>query len=250
MRRQVLMNERDELSLEVSAWIAGLGLFTMTALGTVALFYLLPKGTVAGDGAATMRALQENGRAFLLGGAFLFIVYVLDIIVAWALYWFLRPGQPALSQLAAWLRPLYVAFAFMGLMSAAQLYGLAHNPALMEHLGGEALETQILLNLARAETISTMAFLFFGVHLIVLGIAIWHSPHVPIWLGVIVVLAGMSYVIINAASFVAPDANLDWLIPLAMGEAVLMVWLLIKSAYQSFRGSPSQKPNSVYGYIS
>ena len=250
MRQPVLTNERDELSLEVSAWIAGLGLFMMTALGTIALFYLLPMGTVQGDGAATLLALQENGNAFLLGGAFLFIVYVLDIVVAWALYWFLRPGQPALSQLAAWLRPLYVAFAFMGLMSAAQLYGLAHNPELMEHLGAEALETQILLNLARAETISTMAFLFFGVHLIVLGIAIWHSPHVPSWLGVVVILAGLSYVIINAASFMAPGAHLDWLIPFAMGEAVLMVWLLLKSARQAFRSSRLSQPNSIYGYIS
>ena len=250
MNRQILRNERDELSLQVSAWIAGLGLFVMTALGTVALFYLLPKGTVAGDGAATLQALQENGSAFLLGGAFLFIVYVLDIVVAWSLYWFLRPGQPALSQLAAWLRPLYVAFAFMGLMAAAQLYGLAHNPELMEHLGGEALETQILLNLARAETISTMAFLFFGVHLIVLGIAIWHSPHVPIWLGVVVVLAGLSYVVINAASFVAPGAQLDWLIPFAMGEAVLMIWLLFNSARRAFQADALSKPNSIYGYIS
>lgn len=250
MKRQILRNERDELSLQISAWIAGLGLFVMTALGTVALFYLLPKGTVAGDGAATLQALQENGRAFLLGGAFLFIVYVLDIVVAWALYWFLRPGQPALSQLAAWLRPLYVAFAFMGLMAAAQLYGLAHNPELMEHLGGEAIETQILLNLARAETISTMAFLFFGVHLIVLGIAIWHSPHVPIWLGVVVVLAGLSYVVINAASFVAPGAQLDWLIPFAMGEAVLMVWLLFNSVRHAFQADALSKPNSIYGYIS
>ena len=144
MRQPTITNQRDELSIEVSAWIAGLGLFTMTALGTIALFYLLPMGTVQGDGAATLLALQENGNAFLLGGAFLFIVYVLDIVVAWALYWFLRPGQPALSQLAAWLRPLYVAFAFMGLMSAAQLYGLAHNPELIEHLGVEALEVVAL----------------------------------------------------------------------------------------------------------
>ena len=56
MRQPVLSNERDELSLEVSAWIAGLGLFTMTVLGTIALFYLLPMGTVQGDGAATLLA--------------------------------------------------------------------------------------------------------------------------------------------------------------------------------------------------
>ncbi|MHA7857656.1 MAG: DUF4386 domain-containing protein [Henriciella sp.] len=250
MKRQRLVTDAAELSLEASAWIAGLGLMAMTIFGTIALFYLLPMGTVAGDGAATLLALKQNGDAFILGGAFLMIVYVLDIVVAWALHWFLRAGNLALSQLAAWLRLSYVFFAVIGLMSSAEMYGLAHNPELIEHLGIEALETQILLNLTRAETISTMAFLFFGVHLIVLGIAIWHSRHAPIWLGIVVVLAGLSYVVINAASFVAPEAGLDWLIPFAMGEAVLMVWLLFSSARQAFRASALSKPNSLYGYIS
>lgn len=249
MKPIVLSNDRDALSLERSALIAGLGLMAMTVLGTIALFYLFPMGTVQGNGAATMLALQENRIAFLIGGAFLFIVYVLDIIVAWALYWFLRPGQPALSQLAAWLRPLYVAFAFMGLMAAAQLYGLAHNPELLEQIGSDALETQILLNLARTETISTMAFLFFGVHLIILGIAIWHARHVPSWLGIVVILAGLSYVIMNAASFAAPNTEIDWLIPFAMGEAVLMIWLLVKSVRRSFRNYASSKSDFIHGYL-
>ena len=80
------------LSLRDAALTAGFGLFVMAICAPLATFYFLPQGVVSGDGAATLERLRNNHTPYLIGVLLLFVTYIMDVIVAWALYWFLRPG--------------------------------------------------------------------------------------------------------------------------------------------------------------
>ncbi len=214
------------LSLKSAALIAGFGLLVMVFAAPAANFYFMSQSVVSGDIAQTIENLRADGAPYLIGVLLLFVTYVMDILVAWALYWFLRPGQPALSQLVAWARLVYTALAFVGLWSSLKAYDLATNASAAEQLGDAALQPEVLAHLAASSSMEFMALALFGLHLVILSVAIWRAPHVPAWIAVPVALAGLSYVVIFLGRYFAPALTLDWLLLLALGELVLMVWLL------------------------
>ena len=215
------------LSLRSAALIAGLGLLTMTLCAPFAFFHFLPSVVVEGDAAATVERFRSAGTGYVIGAFLLFVTYVMDVIVAWALYWLLRPSQPALSQLAAWMRLLYTALAFIGLMSTFAAYDLATNMELAETAGIAHIQAAVLSEIATANSITAVALLFFGVHLLVLALAVWRAPYVPRWAAIAVALAGASYVIMHTADYFAPGLDLGMLMILALGELLFMFWLLI-----------------------
>lgn len=217
---------RAGLSLRTAALTAGFGLLVMAVCAPLATFHFLPLGTVAGDGAATLDRLRSNGMPYLIGASLLFVTYVMDVVVAWALYWLLRPAQRVLSQLCAWARLVYTALAFTGLTATLSAYDLANAPNLGPQIGDAALQAEILFQLSAAKTISAVALTFFGVHLLVLGLAIWRSAHIPRWIGVAVLLAGVAYPTYYLAQYITPALSLDWLLLFGLGELVFMMWML------------------------
>ncbi|MEM6539142.1 MAG: DUF4386 domain-containing protein [Pseudomonadota bacterium] len=214
----------DGLSARAAALTAGLGLLVMTLCAPVAWFYFIPQVVVQGDGAATLERFQSAPRPYLIGGALLFVTYLMDIVVAWALYWLLLPDQRAMSLLAAWMRLIYTGMAFVGLMSTWRVYDYAVRDAVE---ASDIAIAQIVHDLAAADSANQMALFFFGFHLLVLGVAVWRSVRVPRFIGLAVIIAGASYIIDYALRYIAPNLAPGWLILLALGELVFMLWLLI-----------------------
>lgn len=214
------------LSLRHAALIGGLGLLVMAFCAPFAHFYFIGQSVVPDDPAVTVENLRTNGTPYLIGAVLLFTTYVMDVIVAWALYWYFQPGQRAISQLVAWARLVYTAMAFSGLWSSMSAYDLATSETLSNVDPGVALQTEVLAQISAAGTMESIALFFFGVHLWLLGLLIWRSSHVPRWVGGVVALAGSSYVILFLAKYFAPGLDLGWMLLLALGELVFMAWLL------------------------
>jgi len=215
------------LSIRNAALIAGIGLLVMTICAPLAHFYFMAQSTVLDDAAATTENLQGNGNPYLIGVVLLFITYVMDVIVAWALYWYLRPGQTALALLVAWARLVYTAVAFIGLASSLVAYDLAAAGLTSEMLSGLVLQSEVMVQISTARTMETLALCFFGIHLWLLSVLIWRSEHVPRWLSIVVAVAGSSYVIAFFAKYFAPNLDLGWVLVLAIGELIFMLWLLV-----------------------
>lgn len=214
------------LSLRSAALIAGIGLLVMAFSAPFAHFYFMGQSVVPDNPAATVENFQTNGTPYLIGALLLFITYVMDVIVAWALYWYLRPGQRALAQLVAWARLVYTALAFMGLWAIISAYDLAVDGSISNTVASTVLQTEVLVQISTAKTMESIALFFFGVHLWLLSVLIWRSAHVPRWIAIVVGLAGCSYVILFVAKYFAPDLELGWVLLLALGELVFMIWLL------------------------
>lgn len=219
--------ESHGLSQRSAALTAGFGLLTMTLCAPFAFFHFLPSVVVEGDAAATVERFRTSGAGYVFGAFLLFITYVMDIVVAWALYWLLRPSQPALSQITAWMRLVYTTLAFVGLMATFSAYDLANTIELEATTSPAALQAHVLFQMDAADTITDVALLFFGLHLLVLGLALWRAPQVPNWASIAVALGGASYVIMHSAQYFAPGLSLGWLMILALGELLFMFWLLI-----------------------
>ena len=74
-----------------------------------------------------------------------------------------------------------------------------------------------------------LGLVFFGFTLLSVGYLIRHSAYLPWILGLLVQIAGVSYVINSFLLLVAPDlANVAFLIPIFIAELSLALWLLVK----------------------
>lgn len=96
-----------DISLKGSAIAAGIALLLMAIIAPIANFSILQGLIEPGDAMKTVTNITENTGSFRLGIFLFVIVVLLDIIVAWALYIFLKPQNKGLSLLTAWLRMVY-----------------------------------------------------------------------------------------------------------------------------------------------
>ncbi|KLD71589.1 hypothetical protein Y887_05020 [Xanthomonas pisi DSM 18956] len=77
-----------------------------------------------------------------------------------------------------------------------------------------------------------IALLFFGAACLVSGTLIWRSRYLPRFVGGLMVLAGLSYLVASFAELLAPAfaklINPGILLPVLVGETTFCLWLLIR----------------------
>jgi hypothetical protein len=86
-----------DVSLGTSAAVAGLGLLIMAILAFISVS-VLANLVVSGDAAKTARDIVDHELLFRAITCGFLIVAVLDVVVAWALYVFLRPVNRTFSE--------------------------------------------------------------------------------------------------------------------------------------------------------
>ena len=228
------MTERiGDISMRRAAQVAGFGYLAVFVLGTFA--FSLEDLIVPGDAAATASNISDSVLSFRAGVASLLVLLVADVVVAWALYIFLKPVSESLSLLTAWFRLLYVAVAasaFVGLFSVSTILSGPVDSTVSELAQLDGLTT-LFLNVYQYGF--NVSFVFFGLHILGLGYLIWKSDYVPRALGVLLIIAALGYQIDSFASVVSADyANNEALfvvfvaVPAIIAELSLTLWLLIR----------------------
>lgn len=92
------------------ALVAGFGLLPMVVALGLAEAFAMAQIVVSGDAAATIANITTKMSLFRFGIFSHVIVITLDLIVAWALYIYLKPLGKPLYLLAAWARVLLPCF--------------------------------------------------------------------------------------------------------------------------------------------
>ena len=164
---------------------------------------------------------------FRLGVASLYLVIVLDVVAAWALFRFFAPVSASLARLAAWFR---VGFAVTFLVAISQLAGvpaLLHGDAYREVFGEQQLQAQALMRVEAYEDIWLAGLLLFGVHLVLLGFLAYRSGYVPRLIGALLVIAGAGYVFDTMSSVLSRDPLVVSTVTF-LGELLLALWLIIR----------------------
>lgn len=215
------------LSLRQAALIAGFGILIMAFCAPFANFYAFSRLIIDGDAVATAENILQNPRLFLYGALAYFITYLCDILVAWGLYYLLRPASPAGSLLAAWMRLVYTGLAFLGLFNILAAYRILTVEHFEIALGTDGVQAQAYALLQSAESMSYIALTFFGVHLFVLGLVALRARYIPSVLGVLLMIAGLGYIVYNVGVYAAPSVDLGLLFVTFFGELIFMLWLLI-----------------------
>lgn len=224
------------ISSRMSAKIAGIGLLLMAALAIFANFFVLERLIVQGDPTTTIGNIVAHELLYRFGVASFVLVFILDVIVAWALYVFFRPVNKDLSVLAAWSRLAYAAV--LG-VAVAHLFDALQLVMGGASAGRESLElrAQVASSISSFDSVWVIGLLLFGVHLLVLGYLAFRSSHVPGIIGALLIAAGVGYAIDGFAKLLLPmyaDHEAIFLaivaIPAVLGELSLAIWLVVRGS--------------------
>jgi hypothetical protein len=216
------------LSLRHAAIVAGLGLLLLAVLAAFANFAVLQKLIVLGDAKTTAQNIAAAQGLFRIAIGSFFIVAILDVVVAWALYFVFQPVNRSLSLLAALLRVVYatmLAIALTNLVSASQLLGGAD---FLNAFRTDQLQAQMMLSLNAFQAGWDLALIIFGLHLLVLGTLVFRSGKLLRILGILVMAAGVGYLVDGGGKLLSPNYSLTIAMATFAGEVLLIFWLLWK----------------------
>ncbi|RVX38831.1 uncharacterized protein DUF4386 [Nonomuraea polychroma] len=217
-------SETTHQPIRRAALIGGTALLVLAVLAGFANFGVLENLVAEGDAQRTAQNIREAETLFRYGVAGFLVVAVLDVVVAWALLVFFAPVHEGVATLAAWFRAVY---AGVFTVAIAQLAGVPSLLGAADTTGGR-LDAEVLSKINAFHDIWDAGLSLFGLHLALLGYLAYKARYVPRLVGVLVLIAGLGYLVDSLGRLLVPGSSIEAAMFTFVGEVVLMVWLLVK----------------------
>jgi hypothetical protein len=222
-------------SLKNISTIAGIGYLFIFITGIFSNFFVLESLIVPGDVTTTANNITDNDFLFRIGILSFIIMVVWDVVLAWALYVLLKPVNENLSLLSGWLRLVNSTIFGIALYNLFSILQISNGAEYLNALGTDYMHTQVMLFFDAFNYTWLIGLVFFAIHLFVLGFLIFKSGYMPKFLGILLIIAAIGYLIDSLANFLLSNysdyKNLFMLIvivPGIIGELSLTFWLLFK----------------------
>lgn len=215
--------------------IAGVGYLAIFVLAIFANFVVVNDLIETGDATATARNIADSEAMFRAGLVAFAIVFVVDVVVAWALLILFRDHSRDISLLAAWFRLVYTVLLGVALIFFFVALQLLSGDEYLGAFDPGQLDAHILLAVDAFNYAWLIGLICFGAHLVVVGYLVISSRWTSPVLGYVLMLAGAAYITDTLARAVIADyADIENLflaivaIPSVIGELWFTVWLLRK----------------------
>jgi len=178
---------------------------------------------VPGDPAATAQSIEASPEMWGLGIAINVLMQLCDVPVMLILYLLLSPIHKPVALLALLFNIIQTATLVANQLTLVSAQLLSPDQPALTDVAIQAYSYGEGLGLV-----------FFGFTLLGVGYLIRHAGYLPWMLGLLVQVAGVSYVVNSFLLLVVPDlANIVVLIPAFIAELSLALWLLIKGVDES-----------------
>jgi hypothetical protein len=227
-----------ERSPQFYARLAGVFYLAIIVLGAFGELGVRQALLVAGDPTATANAIAGSPRLWRLGIAGDLVMHVFDIPVIVILYVLLRPVNRDLAIFATVINVVQTAVLALNklnlmvpilLVSGADV---ANAPKVFVGFTVEQLNSLSFTAIQLHSYGFGIGLIFFGVACLARGVLIYHSGFFPKFLGVLIFVAGIAYLVNSFALIVAPNvAALLFpaiLLPPLVGESLLTFWMITK----------------------
>jgi hypothetical protein len=215
-------------SIQQAGLVAGVGILVMAALSAFGIFYVVEGLVTQGDAAGTVEDIRSSDGLFRWGIVSLYLVVVLDVVVAWALFRFLSPVNRGLARLAAWFRLAYAGVFMLAIGQLAGIPDLVNGGDYSDVFTTEQIQGQTLLRTDAFDDLWMAGLILFGIHLALIGYLAYRSGYVPRLLGVLLLIAGAGYVFDSIASTVLPSPPGSVTSVTFLGEFLLALWLVVR----------------------
>jgi hypothetical protein len=221
-----------ESSPQVYARIAGAIYLLIIVFGGFSEGYVMNTLVVAGDAAATAHNILASSALWRLSVAGNLIVPLIAVPQLWIIYHLLKPAGRELALLFVLLE-----IVSLSVESISKLFLIMALPTLSNAGYGQIFQPQQLfalvdIMLTTHNICFNIALLFFGVDCLVTGYLIFRSGYFPKVIGMLLQLAGLSYLIGTLSVFFAPTfadvISLPVQLLALIGEASFCLWLLVK----------------------
>ncbi len=199
----------------------------VTTFGTpIAEFIVWPSLVDPDSIEQTVRNIRSNEGPFLAAGFAYLAGFVGDVVVAWALYFLLRPVSRSLAALTAGFRAVQAVIAIGAVLHLFTAFRLLQTDSLAA-LGSDHLHAQVLVLLGSFRYEWSLALVVFGIHLGLLGYLVYRSGYIPRLVGIALAIAGIGYIVYHLRPYLYPDAEIGFVFAAFFGELVFLVWLAI-----------------------
>jgi hypothetical protein len=217
------------MNVQRYARIAGVLFLLSMVAGGFGEAYVPSRLIVSGDPTATVANLKNFDFLYRLGFAAFFIESLCDITLALILYSLLKPVNKQLSLLAAFFGLIGTAlFAFAELFYFAPLV-IMKGSGYLQTFSPDQLNSLSLLSLKFYGFGGMIFTAYYGMSWIVRAYLIFRSGYLPRFIGVLMAIGGLGFVVRNVAMILAPAYASDVLLMLMFpGGLILAVWLLVK----------------------
>lgn len=164
------------------------------------------------------------------------VILILDVIVAWSFYIFLKPLDRELALFASWLRLTYAAILGIAILNLIYVLLLSNNAVVTDQL-----QENVAFYLEAFEMIWSVGLIVFGVHLLVVGWIALYSNSIPKTISILLVLAAIGYIGIHLCKTLLIEQNIITTIelilniPMIVGELGFGLWLLFKGGRVSIK---------------
>jgi len=227
MSTAIVMERIAEVSPRLNARIAGVFYLVTILTRMFVEIFVRNRLVVSDNAAATANNIVAHEPLWRLGFATDIIAFASYIALAALLYELLKPVNRSLSLVAAFFGLVAsVVHAISSLFHLAPLVLLGGAPYLtvftVEQLQALAL---VFLRL-RAAAYHNIGLVFFGLYLLSVGILIFKSAFLPRIIGVVMVLAGLSYMPFLSPPLARSMQPYILFFP-AIGQISLTLWLLV-----------------------
>lgn len=184
----------------------GIAFITSIIIVTIVDDFLLANFVIPGDTEVLASDIEANERLFGFAIVGYLIVLVLDSIIGLALYVVLKPANKNLASLTAVLRLLYAFTLIIGLFALAIQFIDVYDYASLKLVG----------------------YIFFALHILVLGYSVFKSGYIPKSLGVLLVIASFTYIVFFVDFHLSEILEVIIMSTMAVAELALSIWLIVK----------------------
>lgn len=218
------------------AMVAGVSLLLMTFLAGPINFGIVEKIINPHDMAATASSFASNVDLVRLGVLGFAVVILLDFLVAWSLYYLLKPIRKSAATLMALLRIVGATIfgaSLVSLWEAAQIAAI--NQRAIQDIFVNAQSFVIGWNIGLG---------YFGLHLVLIAFLMYKGSYSKT-ISVLLVIAGIGYIADTVIVLLYPSSDISVSVYTFAGELLLMVWLLFKGTLHNPSDKSSFKNNAV-----
>jgi hypothetical protein len=230
------------VSVKRQARVAGLIYFLMGITAPIGLIYVPNKLIVSGDAVATAERIRANESLLRLGIATELFHQVLAVFLVLALYRLFKAVHETHARQLVILGALVsVPIVFVNVINEIAALTLLGAPAFLSVFDRQELDALAYLFLRLHGQGLVIASIFWGLWLFPVAMLVIRSGFIPAFLGILMMIAGVGYLVSSFTSLVLPQYSKTVegiALILGFGELPIMFWLLIWGA----RGPRSEAP--------
>ncbi len=225
-----MTNRIADISQRQAAIVVGVAVIIMFISAVIPYFLIRPSLIVPGDAATTANNIMASEGLFRISIASELIMFLSELLLALALYVLLKPVNKSLALLAAWFRVVHVAILGSNLLNLYVVLQLLSGADYLTVFEPDQLHALVLLFL-NAYSDGFNIQVFSGLHLFVSGYLVFKSGYFPRILGILLVVAGLNYIIDTFAFVLLPNYVYPVVflaLPVVIAENAFFMWLLWK----------------------